>query len=156
MPTTNFCILMWVLIEGPVMVVFLLNALYLQKCSLTCSTSHHLKSYLIHTVSPYVIVGDDAFPLGRNLMKPYPGRDLSVEKTIHNYRLSRAWRVSENAFGILGSRFQIFTKPIRASPASVNKMVKATVALHNYLRGSLGKNYLWILFIERIGKITGW
>ena len=100
-----------------------------------------------HRVPPYVIVGDDVFPLGANIMKPYPSRDLSVEKTVHNYRQSRARRVSENAFGILSSRFQIYTKPIKASPESVNKIVKATVALHNYLR--VKRQELPVDFVDR-------
>ena len=53
---------------------------------------------------PYVIVADDAFPLKNNLMKPYSLRNLSVEQRIFNYRLSRAHRITENAFSILGSR----------------------------------------------------
>ena len=39
---------------------------------------------------PYVIVGDDAFPLKRHIMKPYAQRGLSDGKRIFNYRLSRA------------------------------------------------------------------
>lgn len=35
---------------------------------------------------PPVFVGDDAFPLGRNLMKPFGERSLSEEKRIFNYR----------------------------------------------------------------------
>jgi hypothetical protein len=57
----------------------------------------------------YFFVCDDAFPLGKHLMKPYPSRNLSEERRIFNYRLSRARRISENAFGIrpLGSVYFI-------------------------------------------------
>ncbi len=58
------------------------------------------------TAVPYMVIADDAFPLKTNLQKPYPHRNLSQEKRIYNYRLSRARRVSENAFGILANRFR--------------------------------------------------
>ncbi|XP_066581917.1 uncharacterized protein [Prorops nasuta] len=44
----------------------------------------------------YVFVGDNAFTLHQNLMKPYPDRELTLERRILNYRLSRARRVVEN------------------------------------------------------------
>jgi len=42
-----------------------------------------------HRVLPYVIVGDEAFPLEENLTRPYPGRGrggLSLLEKIFNYR----------------------------------------------------------------------
>ena len=52
----------------------------------------------------YFMVGDDAFGLRQWMMKPYPSKGLTLEERIFNYRLSRARRVVENAFGILAAR----------------------------------------------------
>ena len=54
---------------------------------------------------PFIMVGDEAFPLKEYLLRPYPGRFLPDKKAIYNYRLSRARRVVENTFGTLASRF---------------------------------------------------
>ena len=87
---------------------------------------------------PYVIVGDEAFPLKTYLLKPYARNVLDDSKRIFNYRLSRARRVIENAFGIMASRFRIFHKPINSAPENVKNIVKAAVALHNFLLNDKG------------------
>lgn len=43
-----------------------------------------------HADVPFVIVGDEAFPLKEYLVKPYPSRQLDQDKRIFNYRLFRA------------------------------------------------------------------
>lgn len=82
---------------------------------------------------PYVI-GDDAFPLKRYLMKPYPGQNLSTEQRMYNYRVSQARRVSENAFGIIVAKFRVFQQPIHSSPTNTQKIILAAVVLHIFLR----------------------
>lgn len=90
---------------------------------------------------PYVIVADDAFPLKGNIMKPYAQRSLTKENRIFNYRLSRARRIVENAFGILANRFRIFLSPMLLSPENVEKITLASCALHNFLRSKVPSEY---------------
>lgn len=80
------------------------------------------------------LVGDDAFPLKSYLLKPYSGTNLSTKQKIFNYRVSRARRIVENAFGILASRFRIFQKPIPTNDQTTDKIIRASCALHNWLR----------------------
>ncbi|XP_050517397.1 uncharacterized protein LOC126892027 [Diabrotica virgifera virgifera] len=55
---------------------------------------------------PYVIIGDNAFPLKEYLMVPYSGsHDRGTPERIYNYRLSRARRIIENVFGIMSAVF---------------------------------------------------
>lgn len=90
----------------------------------------------------YHVVADDAFPLRDDIMKPYPLRKCSVSQLIFNYRLSRARRVVENAFGILASRFRVFQTKIAVDVAKVENLVMAACALHNYLMTSNNSHYM--------------
>jgi len=82
---------------------------------------------------PFMLVGDEAFPMRPYLMKPFSSRGLSHSERIFNYRLSRARRVVENAFGILANRFRIFHHPMQLTPEVAEDVVLASCALHNYL-----------------------
>ena len=81
----------------------------------------------------YFFVGDDAFPMRHNLLKPYSSSNLERVLLIFNYRLLRARRIIENTFGILAARFRIFRRPILSFLETVENITKAYVALHNYL-----------------------
>lgn len=83
---------------------------------------------------PYVLLADEAFPLTTYMMRPYPrSGKLDLKKKVYNYRLSRARRVIESAFGILSARWRIYRRPIIASIANAKKIVQATMALHNFI-----------------------
>ena len=86
----------------------------------------------------YYICADDAFPLQENIMKPYSYKDMMVERRVYNYRISRARRVVENAFGIMANRFRVFHTRIGLEPAKVEKIVMAACVLHNMLREEVG------------------
>jgi hypothetical protein len=89
-----------------------------------------------------VIVGDDAFPLKEYMMKPYPRRvNQCLKERVYNYRHSRARRIVGNAFGILATRFRIFFRVIGLEPQKVVKIVKATCAMHNWIRKRGNSNH---------------
>ena len=93
-----------------------------------------------NSTTPYVFLGDDAFAFKTYLMKPYLQRGLTVEKRIYNYRHSRARRISENLFGIIYNRRRLFRAPILLPPNSVQRIVLATLVLHNLLRRSSSRS----------------
>lgn len=82
----------------------------------------------------HFVIGDDAFPLRKWMMKPFASRNLTDEERIFNYRLSRARRVVENAFGILANRFRCLLSTLQQKPETVKSIVLATVCLHNLMR----------------------
>jgi len=94
-------------------------------------------------VVPHVIVADEAFRLDKHIMKPYTKKTATHDKTkaIFNYRLSRARRVTENAFGLLSQVFRIFYQPINLQTSTCDDLVWVACCLYNMLReGYLEKN----------------
>ena len=65
-----------------------------------------------------------------DLMQPYPHgkrqNRLPYDKSIFNYRLSRARRIVENAFGILAQRLRVFDRRLQIYDHNVIKIVNAT------------------------------
>uniref|UniRef100_A0A1X7TNE6 DDE Tnp4 domain-containing protein n=1 Tax=Amphimedon queenslandica TaxID=400682 RepID=A0A1X7TNE6_AMPQE len=104
---------------------------------------------------PYFFIGDSAFPLMNSMLKPYPGTYLPENKHISNYRLLRARRVIENAFGILASKFCIFRRPVVAKAHKVTLITQAACALQNFLTISemhcptSGRFYCPVGYIDR-------
>ena len=115
----------------------------LDKKSLNLPAARFLGEDPIH----YHLIGDDAFPMSVSLFKPYPYKNMEKEKRIFNYRLSRARRVVENAFGILANRFRVFHTKINVGPEKVTDMILAACCLHNFLVQS-NKSYTSICDTE--------
>lgn len=89
-----------------------------------------------------VFVADHAFPLRIHFLKPF-GRstNLSRKPKIVNYRLSRARRLVENAFGILVSRFKVFERPIAIDINNLDEIIKVTLTLHKWLKINFNERY---------------
>lgn len=76
------------------------------------------------------------------MIKPFRQSDLTTQdRKEYNYRVSRARRIVENAFGILASRFRIFHTEINIEPKRIESVVMACCALHNYLIKSVPNSY---------------
>jgi hypothetical protein len=83
---------------------------------------------------PYFLIGDDAFPLREWMQKPYSQRGLQMKDRVFNYRLSRARRVSENAFGILVQRWRCLLTCLQQRPENCRHITNGCITLHNFLR----------------------
>ena len=57
---------------------------------------------------PNYIVGDNAFGINKSLMNPFSIRNMEHHERMFNYKLSRARRVVENAFGILANKLGLY------------------------------------------------
>ncbi|KAK1892930.1 Protein ALP1-like [Dissostichus eleginoides] len=82
---------------------------------------------------PYYIVGDNAFGINKRLMNPFPIRNMEHHERIFNYRLSRARRVVENAFGILAHKFRVLLRTMNQTPGTCRKIITTCVILHNLI-----------------------
>lgn len=86
------------------------------------------------TPLPYVFVCDEAFKITTHQLRPYSRRGLDLCKRNFNFRLSRARRIAEGAFGILTSQGRVFHSPLQLNVNTVDKGIKAACVLHNFQR----------------------
>ena len=85
-------------------------------------------------------------------MKPYPDQGIQENQAIFNYRLSRARRVIENAFGILAAPWWAFLQPIQTTVDNAEIVVEATICLHNFLRQTKSDGYCPTGFVDSWNK----
>lgn len=88
------------------------------------------------TKVPFVILGDEAFPLLPYLMRPFPRSALEEndENSIFNYRLSRARMIVECSYGAIYSKFNLLGKAIETKVENAVHIVKAITLLHNIIK----------------------
>lgn len=124
--------------------VFRVSALgrWLERNGLNIPTTSPLPYDETGNKFPYYFVGDNAFPLRNNLMRPYAVRGLDNVKRMFNYRLSRGRKSIECVFGMLSQKFQVLLKPITCRKyETIISIVKCTCILHNYIRKNDGVPY---------------
>uniref|UniRef100_A0A1B0DR53 Uncharacterized protein n=1 Tax=Phlebotomus papatasi TaxID=29031 RepID=A0A1B0DR53_PHLPP len=86
----------------------------------------------------YFLIGDAAYPLSKHFLRPYPGRNLQYDKELFNKRLGTCRNTIERTFGILANRFRILRGEIESHQKNAEKIVKACVTLHNYIKKNCG------------------
>jgi hypothetical protein len=82
-----------------------------------------------------VLVGDQGYPLKEYIMRPYPmdnGR-MYRQKEIFNYRLSRARRTVECAFGILVAKWRCLKTELQVNPEHVDTVIRTVCLLHSII-----------------------
>lgn len=106
---------------------------------------------------PYVMVGDQAFPLKPYLFRPYGGRQsqLTYRQKIFNYRLSRCRRVIENAFGILVARWRLLKQTIVSTPEHADLFTRTCIVLHNYCKISAQSTYCPPGYVDTMDEENG-
>lgn len=85
---------------------------------------------------PFYFVADNAFPLCDRIIKGFSStrkKPLAPDEIAFNYRLSRARRCIENAFGILTAKWRCIRRCLECDSEKARTIVTTCVVLHNLL-----------------------
>lgn len=105
----------------------------------------------------FTFIGDEAFGLSTYMLRPYGGKNLSQQKKIFNYRLSRARRYIECSFGILTNKWRIFHRPLNLKVENAEIIIRACCVLHNFVRNRDGvdfENTLNVIGLNEDERVT--
>lgn len=82
----------------------------------------------------FVLVVDETFPLSYDMLRPLARRELTNEKRMFNYRLSRTRRQVDCAFGnIISSMSRILLRTIEVQDIFASHIINAACALQNMI-----------------------
>ncbi|XP_037578095.1 uncharacterized protein LOC119460999 [Dermacentor silvarum] len=84
-------------------------------------------------IAAYTFIGDEACPLRRNLVIPFPAGQAKDERAVFNYRLNRVRRCAENAFGLTAARWRVLLRTVHLQPTNADYVIRAACMLHNFL-----------------------
>ncbi|XP_066462392.1 uncharacterized protein [Eleutherodactylus coqui] len=84
--------------------------------------------------APFVVVADEGFKLSQHLLRPFPRRGLKKKRRVFNYRLTRARRFVECAFGMLVAKWRVVQGTLQLDREKVPAIIQACVVLHNFSR----------------------
>ena len=83
-------------------------------------------------------------------MKPYSQKKLTDSCCIFNYRVSRSWNTSENAFGIYIHRFRCLASKLLLDPDKSSLIALVCCGLHNLLISWSGQSDALPGFLDEV------
>ncbi|CAP39139.2 Protein CBG22589 [Caenorhabditis briggsae] len=89
------------------------------------------------TVMPRFLLADNGFKLTKSVMEPYRKTQLTTENVLFNKKLSAVRVRTENLFGVLTSKFQVFDRSLKLAPENAQALIVALMIVHNVQLGPL-------------------
>ena len=96
------------------------------------ATFSHFPHYLVQSVC--TLHKHEAFALSQHALQPYSSTNFNAARRVYNYRLTRARRLVECAFGILCYKRRIFHRATDVCTDICDVIVKTCCILHKFFR----------------------